>query len=147
MYSRRKGSRLIERIGSGHDDVGLVLLKTVAWQRMAAGQGDRDLGLDVIAGGRRPVADHGMPCRAPTRSSTSSIPTGTRCSSTLAPITEPTSKLDSLRVLEEVGSRRRHMPRSNVACRPIPEPRAGSGWRHCVPIMSVWDRRHCCSTT
>jgi hypothetical protein len=49
VYSSRKGSRDIEHIGSAHDDVELELLKTVARQRLAAGQGELDLGLDAPA--------------------------------------------------------------------------------------------------
>jgi hypothetical protein len=57
VHSSRKGSRDIEHIGSAHDDVELELLKTVARQRLAAGQGELDLGLDVPpeAGGTLPT--------------------------------------------------------------------------------------------
>jgi hypothetical protein len=57
VYSRRKGSRQIEHIGSAHDDVELELLKTVARQRIAAGQGELDLGLAAPpeAGGPLPI--------------------------------------------------------------------------------------------
>jgi len=46
VYSRRMGSRRIEHIGSAHDDAQLELLKAAARQRMVAGQGELDLGLD-----------------------------------------------------------------------------------------------------
>lgn len=57
MYSRRKGSRDIEHIGSGHDDVELELLTTVARQRLAAGQDELDLGLQPLpeVGGPLPI--------------------------------------------------------------------------------------------
>jgi hypothetical protein len=57
VYSRRKGSRRIEHIGSAHDEVELELLKAAARQRMAAGQGELDLGLAVPpeAGGPLPI--------------------------------------------------------------------------------------------
>ena len=57
VHSSRKGSRDIEHIGSAHDDVELELLKTVARQRIAAGQGELDLGLDAPteAGGPLPI--------------------------------------------------------------------------------------------
>jgi hypothetical protein len=64
VYSRRKGSRQIDHIGSAHDDVELELLKTVARQRLAAGQGELDLGLDS-AGGGWAAADHGLADGAP----------------------------------------------------------------------------------
>src|SRR5499425_171926 len=47
VHSSRRGSRDIEHIGSAHDDAELELLKAVARQRMAAGQGELDLGLEA----------------------------------------------------------------------------------------------------
>jgi hypothetical protein len=56
VHSSRKGARDIEHIGSAHDDVELELLKTVARQRIAAGQEALDLGLDAsAAGGPLPI--------------------------------------------------------------------------------------------
>jgi hypothetical protein len=49
VYSSHRGSRDIEHIGSAHDDVKLELLKAAARQRLAAGQGGLDLGLDTAA--------------------------------------------------------------------------------------------------
>jgi hypothetical protein len=46
VYSSRRGSRDIEHIGSAHDDAELELLKAAARQRLAAGQGVLDLGLE-----------------------------------------------------------------------------------------------------
>ena len=43
VYSSHRGSRDIEHIGSAHDDVELELLKAVARQRLAAGQGVLEL--------------------------------------------------------------------------------------------------------
>ena len=113
VWSSRRGSRQIEHLGSAHDDAELEALKAAARQRIAAGQGELDLGLD--ARGRR---------RARWRSSAPGRGIcGTRCAAVydvlgfdaatggdevfrqlvLARIIEPTSKLDSLRVLEEAG--------------------------------------------
>jgi hypothetical protein len=113
VYSRRKGSRQIERIGSAHDEVELELLKTVARQRMAAGQGELDLGLAAPpeAGGPLPIMASRMGhlwdalSRADEVLGFGATADGDevfRCL-VLARIIEPTSKLDSLRVLEEVG--------------------------------------------
>jgi hypothetical protein len=57
VHSSRKGSRDIEHIGSAHDDVELELLRTVARQWLAAGQGELDLGLDAPpeVGGPLPI--------------------------------------------------------------------------------------------
>lgn len=46
VHSSRRGSRDIEHLGSAHDDAGLELLKAAGRQRIAAGQGELDLGLD-----------------------------------------------------------------------------------------------------
>jgi hypothetical protein len=51
----------------------------------------------------------------------------------LARIIEPSSKIDSLRVREEAGSRRRRMPRSSGACRPMRRKHGGSGCRKPAP--------------
>jgi len=63
VYSSRRGSRDIEHIGSAHDDAELELLKAAARQRVAAGQGVLDLGLEATGPGparprRRAAADH-----------------------------------------------------------------------------------------
>ncbi len=51
VHSSWRGSHDIEHVGSAHDDAQLEALKTVAAQRLAAGQGmlDLDLGLDAVA--------------------------------------------------------------------------------------------------
>jgi hypothetical protein len=114
VYSRRKGSRQIEHIGSAHDEVELELLKTVARQRIAAGQGELDLGLMAPpeAGGPLPITASRMGhlwdalCCAYEVLGFDAAADGDevfRCL-VLARIIEPTSKLDSIRVLEEVGA-------------------------------------------
>jgi hypothetical protein len=50
VWSSRQGSREIEHIGSAHDEGELEALKAAARQRMAAGQGELDLGLEAGAG-------------------------------------------------------------------------------------------------
>ncbi len=63
VYSSHRGSRDIEHIGSAHDDVELELLKAVARQKLAAGQGVLDLGLDTGApGGPLPITGSRMGC-------------------------------------------------------------------------------------
>ena len=59
VHSSHRGSRDIEHIGSAHDDVELELLKAAARQRLAAGQGVLDLGLDAGAPGG-PLPGGGM---------------------------------------------------------------------------------------
>ena len=66
VHSQYRGSRDIEHIGSAHTDADLELLKAVARQRLAAGQGELDLRL---AGGPANqgagVADHVLADGAP----------------------------------------------------------------------------------
>lgn len=45
VHSQRRGSRDVEHIGSAHTDADLELLKAVARQRLAAGQGELNLRL------------------------------------------------------------------------------------------------------
>ena len=47
---RRGGSRDIEHIGSAHGEKELEILKAAVRQRLAAGQGQLELGLDDAAG-------------------------------------------------------------------------------------------------
>jgi hypothetical protein len=113
VYSSRRGARDIEHIGSAHDDAELAVLKAAAQQRMAAGQGELDLGLADAgsAGGPLPITssrmghlcdalDHGYRVLGFEQAAD-----GDQVFEqlVLARIIEPTSKLDSLRVLEEAG--------------------------------------------
>jgi hypothetical protein len=112
VYSSRRGSREIEHLGSAHDDAGVEVLKAAARQRLAAGQGELDLGLgDAAPGGPLPITSsrmshllgalaHGY--RALGFEDTTS---GDEVFAqlVLARIIEPASKLDSLRVLAEAG--------------------------------------------
>src|SRR5205814_6648891 len=113
VYSCHRGAREIEHLGSAHDDVQVELLKAAARQRLAAGQGELDLGLQPTAGGGGPL---------PVTSSRmghllDALAQGYRVLGfgdatggdgvfrdlVLARIIEPTSKLDASRVLEEAG--------------------------------------------
>ena len=112
VYSSRRGSRDIEHIGSAHDDAELELLTAAARQRLAAGQGELDLGLDAsAAGGPLPITASRMGCLldALTRGY-DVLGLGAAADGdevfrdlVLARIIEPASKLDSLRVLDEAG--------------------------------------------
>jgi hypothetical protein len=112
VYSWHRGSREIEHIGSAHDDVELELLKAVARQRLAAGQGELDLGLDTsAAGGPLPITASRMGCLADALEHAYRVLGFDQASGgdqvfaqlVLARIIEPVSKADSLRVLEEAG--------------------------------------------
>ena len=112
VYSSHRGSREIEHLGSAHSGAEVELLKAVARQRLAAGQGELDLGLAVGApGGPLPITASRM------GHLWDALACGYRvlgfdgaaggdevfAGLVLARIIEPTSKLDSARVLEEAG--------------------------------------------
>lgn len=112
VYSNRRGSRQIEHIGSAHGEAELEALRAVASQRLAAGQGVLDLDLAVAgASGPLPITSSRMGhlwdglCRAYDRLGFAEAVEGDEVfrQLVLARIVEPTSKLDSARVLDEVG--------------------------------------------
>lgn len=113
VYSNRAGKRRIEHIGSAHDDVELELLKTVARQRMLAGQGELDLGIQASpeVGGPLPITASRMGLLWDALSMAyralgfDTVTGGDEVfeALVLARIIEPTSKLDTLRVLQEAG--------------------------------------------
>lgn len=115
MYSRRRGARQIEHIGSAHDEVELEVLRAVARQRLAAGQDELDLGLDGAApgtpGAPLPITSSRMGhlwdalCQVYDWLGFDIAAGGDRVfrDLVLARLVEPTSKLAALRVLAEVG--------------------------------------------
>jgi Transposase DDE domain len=112
VYSSHRGSRQIEHLGSAHDGAGLELLKAAARQKLAAGQGELDLGLEAgVPGGPLPITSSRMGCLLDALSHAYGALGFTSAASgdavfrdlVLARIIEPVSKLDSLRVLEEAG--------------------------------------------
>jgi hypothetical protein len=118
VYSSHRGSRTIEHIGSAHDDAEVELLKAVARQRLAAGQGVLDLGLEATdparnaaGGGPLPITASRMDCLLDALEHVWRVLGLEHAAAgdevfrdlVLARIIEPVSKLDSLRVLEEAG--------------------------------------------
>jgi hypothetical protein len=112
VWSYHRGSRDIEHIGSAHDEPELELLKAVARQRIAAGQGELDLGLDTAApGGPLPITASRMGCLLDALCRAYDLLGFDRAGGgdevfrglVLARIIEPVIKADSLRVLEEAG--------------------------------------------
>jgi hypothetical protein len=119
VHSSRRGSRDIEHLGSAHDDVELELLKAAARQRLAAGQGELDLGLEVTdparkgaGGGPLPITSSRMGCLLDSLERACWVLGFAGATGedevfrelVLARIIEPVSKLDSARVLEEAGA-------------------------------------------
>ncbi len=112
VYSSRRGAREIEHIGSAHDAAELAALKSAESQRLAAGQGVLDLGQDSAdpAGPLRIIASRMSHLwealgRAYDALGFAAATGGDEVfrELVLARIIEPTSKLDSLRVLDEAG--------------------------------------------
>jgi len=118
VHSSRRGSRDIEHVGSAHDEAELAALKTAAAQRLAAGQ--RELELDFGAAAAAAAASGAGPLEiVASRAGHLWDALGRAYDSlgfdaatggdevfrqlVLARIVEPTSKLDSLRVLAETG--------------------------------------------
>lgn len=113
VHSTRRGSKDIEHIGSAHTEADHELLLAAARQRLAAGQSELDLGLDEpAAGGPLPITATRMEhlVEAIRRIY---VDLGLEDAAggddevfwhlVLARLIEPTSKLDSLRVIEETG--------------------------------------------
>ncbi len=112
VHSSRRGSRDIEHVGSAHDDGELEALKAAARQRITAGQAELELGLGLDgSSGPLPITSSRMGhlwdalCRAYDALGFAAAAGGDVVfrDLVLARIIEPTSKLDSLRVLTEVG--------------------------------------------
>ena len=114
VHSSRAGSRSIEHLGSAHSPEEVEALRAVAAQRLAAGQAELDLGLDVAAaasGGPLEIASTRMGhlwdalCRAYDALGFHEAAKGDGVFRQLviARLIEPTSKADSVRVLEEIG--------------------------------------------
>jgi len=105
VYSNRRGARSMEHIGSAHDEVELELLKTVARQRLAAGQGALDLDLDgeqAASGGPLSITSSRMGHLVDALTHSYRV-LGLEEAAGGAEIIEPTRKLDSARVLAEAG--------------------------------------------
>jgi hypothetical protein len=114
VHSSRRGSRDIEHLGSAHDGAEVELLKAAAQQRLAAGQGELDLGLQPDAdarGGPLPITSSRMGhlldalAHAYRVLGLAHATAGNEVFEqlVLARIIEPVSKLDSARVLEAAG--------------------------------------------
>jgi hypothetical protein len=116
--SSRRRSRDIEPIGSAHDGAGAELLKAAARQRLYAGQGELDLGLEVTEPARKGAGGGPLPITASRMGhlidalsrAYDALGFGRAADGdevfrdlVLARIIEPVSKLDSLRFLEEAG--------------------------------------------
>ena len=111
VHSNRRGSREIEHIGSAHTPEDVEVLKAVARQRLHANQDALDLGDGLPEGQALPITSTQSKhlwdalCLAYTR-----LGFDIACHDdevfkalVLARLIEPTSKLDTIRVLTEIG--------------------------------------------
>ena len=115
VYSSRRGSRRIDHLGSAHSPEEVEALKAAARQRLAAGQSELDLGLSVAqaaaSGGPLEIVSSRMGHLWDALVEVYGALGFAEATGgdevfrdlVLARIIEPTSKLDSLRVLDEVG--------------------------------------------
>jgi len=113
VYGSRRRSRDIEQLGSAHDEAELEALKAAAARRLTRGQDELDLELDAVASaGPLEIVSSRMGhlwdalCRAYDTRGFAETAGGDEVfrQLVLAQIIEPTSELDSLRVLAEVGT-------------------------------------------
>lgn len=114
VYSNRAGKRDLEHVGSAHTDADLAALKAAAWQRIAAGQPELDLrGVEPRPGSGTPLPITSSRMGALLDALTHAYRVLGFEDATgrddvfrglvLARLIEPTSKLDSIRVLDEAG--------------------------------------------
>jgi Transposase DDE domain len=112
VWSSRRGSRKIGHFGSAHDDAALEALKAAAQRRIAAGQPELDLGLEPAGGGPLPITSSKMSHLVDSLEQAYRVLGFEDAAGgdevfrhlVLARIIEPSSKLDSLRVLDEAGA-------------------------------------------
>jgi hypothetical protein len=111
VHSNRRGSREIEHIGSAHTPEDVEVLKAVARQRLHAGQDTFDFGDGRPAGATLPILSTRSQLLWDTLGlAYARLGFDAACGQdevfkalVLARLIEPTSKLDSIRVLEEIG--------------------------------------------
>jgi hypothetical protein len=111
VHSNRRGSREIEHIGSAHTPAEVDVLKTVAWQRLHANQDTLDLDDGRLGDDEAPILSSQARHLWEVLSTAYQVLGLDRACGgdevfrlmTLARVIEPTSKLDSIRVLTEVG--------------------------------------------
>ncbi|WP_267618939.1 IS1634 family transposase, partial [Gordonia bronchialis] len=112
VHSNRGGARKIEHIGSGHDEQEVAAVKAAAAARLSQGQQHLDLGIAAVDGaGPFPITSSRMAVLLDALSNIySELGFASKTNGdnvfrdlVLARIIEPTSKLDSLRVLAEAG--------------------------------------------
>jgi hypothetical protein len=110
VHSNRRGSREIEHIGSAHTSGEVEVLKTVARQRLHANQNTLDFDDGQLGDDEAPIVASQAKHLWETLTTAYQVLGLDRacadevfCQLVLARVVEPTSKLDSIRVLTELG--------------------------------------------
>ena len=110
VHSNRRGAREIEHIGSAHSPGEVEVLKTVAQQRLHANQDSFDFDDGQLDAAEAPIVASQARQLWETLTTAYQVlgleqacPDGVFHQLVLARVIEPTSKLDSIRVLEELG--------------------------------------------
>jgi hypothetical protein len=155
VHSNRRGSREIEHIGSAHSREGVEALRAAARQRLHTNQDTFDFGDGRPAGEALPIistrSKHLWEALSLVYDRLGFAAAGggdeVFRSLVLARLIEPTSKLDTIRVLTELGSTRRGTARSSAGCRATPPTGGGRPWRRPLPRTCGWGRRPWCFTT
>ena len=158
VHSSHRGSRNIEHIGSAHDDAELEILKAVARQRLAAGQGELNLGPGFGGqgpGGPLPITSSRMGHLLDALGRAYDVLGFARTTAgdemfrqlVLARIIEPASRLDSLRVLEEAGEDAGVVRDAQAAPAAYARLHGGTSCPRHVPRTPGWGPpRWCCMT-
>jgi hypothetical protein len=156
VYSSHRGSRDIEHVGSAHDGAELELLKAAARQRLAAGQGELDLGLGTAApGGPLPITSSRMGHLLDALSRAYDVLGLGHAAGgdevfrllVLARVIEPTAISTPCGCWRRPGWRRRRMRHSSAACPSMPRRRGGRGCPPPARRMPGWAGRAWCSMT
>jgi len=109
VWGKRGGRRDIEHVGSAHDERELAVLKGTARQAINRGQGELDLALGPAGSKFRIVASRSgrlwdaLMVAYAALGFDVAVPDAVFGMLALARVVEPTSKLDTIRVLEELG--------------------------------------------
>ena len=111
VHANRRGSREIEHIGSARTAAEVEVLKTVAQQRLHANQDTLDFGDGQLGDAEAPIVASQARHLWETLTTAYQVlgldracPDEVFYQLVLARVVEPTSKLDSIRVLEELGT-------------------------------------------
>jgi len=149
VWSNKRGKKDLDHIGSAHTPEDLEVLKTVARQRMTAGQDELDLGDGRPRGRALTIqASRSEHLWNALSAGYGAVGLEQTCAGNevfkqlvLARLIEPTSKLDSIRVLDEIGIKPRRIRRSSAGFLRMRRASGGAGSPEGSLSMPVRGRR------